>query len=148
MFLRSKKRCKDGKTHRYFSVVENRRVRSGRVVQRQVLFLGEINDSQQAAWRQTLEVFDEAEQRAATLSLFPEDREIPADALHGVQVKLGEMELRRPRALGNLLAGLRVVAAVGAGRILESAAGGRPGGSSLGAGAGVVGGEPAGFAGQ
>jgi hypothetical protein len=101
MFLRSKKRRKDGKTHRYFSGVENRRVRSGRVVQRQVLFLGEINDSQQAAWRQTLEVFDEAEQRATTLSLFPEDREIPADALHGVQVKLGEMELRRPRALGN-----------------------------------------------
>jgi len=101
MFLRSKKRRKDGKTHRYFSVVENRRVRSGRVVQRQVLFLGEINDSQQAAWRQTLEVFDEAEQRAATLSLFPEDREIPTDALDGVQVKLAEMELRRPRAFGN-----------------------------------------------
>jgi hypothetical protein len=101
MFLRSKRRRKDGKTHRYFSVVENRRVRSGRVVQRQVLFLGEINDSQQAAWRQTLEVFDEAEQRAATLSLFPEDREIPADALDGVQVKLREMELRRPRAFGN-----------------------------------------------
>jgi hypothetical protein len=105
MFLRSKKRRKDGKTHRYFSVVENRRVRSGRVVQRQVLFLGEINDSQQAAWRQTLEVFDEAEQRAATLSLFPQDREIPADALHGVQVKLGEMELRRPRAFGNFWLG-------------------------------------------
>jgi hypothetical protein len=101
MFLRSKRRRKDGKTHRYFSVVENRRVRSGRVVQRQVLFLGEINDSQQAAWRQTLEVFDEAEQRAATLSLFPEDREIPVDALDGVQVKLAEMELRRPRAFGN-----------------------------------------------
>jgi hypothetical protein len=101
MFLRSKKRSKDGKTHRYFSVVENRRVGSGRVVQRQVLFLGEINDSQQAAWRQRLEVFDEAEQRAATLSLFPEDREIPADALDGVQVKLREMELRRPRAFGN-----------------------------------------------
>jgi hypothetical protein len=70
-------------------------------VQRQVLFWGEINDSQQAAWRQTLEVFDEAEPRAATLSLFPEDREIPADALDGVQVKLREMELRRPRAFGN-----------------------------------------------
>ncbi len=101
MFLRSKKRRKDGKTHRYFSVVETRRVRTGRVVQRQVLFLGEINDRQQAAWRQTLEVFDEAEQRAATLSLFPEDREIPADALDGVQVKVAEMELRRPRAFGN-----------------------------------------------
>ena len=101
MFLRSKRRFKDGKAHRYFSVVENRRVRSGRVVQRQVLFLGEINDTQQVAWRKTLEVFDEAEQRARTLSLFPEDREIPADALGGVQVKLAEMELRRPRAFGN-----------------------------------------------
>jgi len=99
MFLRSKKRCKDGKTHRYFSVVESRRVRSGRVVQRQVLFLGEINDSQQAAWRQTLEVFDEAEPRAATPSVFPEDRKIPVDALDGVQVKLREMELRRPLEL-------------------------------------------------
>ncbi len=44
---------------------------------------------------------DEAAQRAATLSLFPEDREIPADALDGVQVKLQEMELRGPRAFGN-----------------------------------------------
>src|ERR1019366_1747521 len=101
MFLRSKKRRKDGKTHRYFSVVENRRGGSGRGGQRQGLFFGGINDSQQTAWRHRLEVFDEAEQRAATLSLFPEDREIPADALDGVQVKLREMELRRPRAFGN-----------------------------------------------
>src|ERR1035437_9003763 len=124
MFLRSKKRRKDGKTHRYFSVVENRRVRSGRVVQRQGLFLGEINDSQQAAWRQTLEVFDEAEQRAAALSLFPEDREIPADALDGIQVKLGEMELRRPRAFGNYWLGCELWRQVG----LDSFWGGRLGG--------------------
>jgi hypothetical protein len=108
MFLRSKKRLKDGKEHRYWSVVENRRVRSGRVVQRQVLFLGEINDRQQGAWRQTLEVFDEVEQRARTLSLFPEDRAIPADALDGVQVKLREMELRRPRAFGNYWLGCQL----------------------------------------
>ncbi|MGH9407129.1 MAG: hypothetical protein ACRD3D_15000 [Terriglobia bacterium] len=94
MFLRSRRRRKDGKEHRYWSVVENRRVRSGRVAQRQVLFLGEINDGQQAAWRKTLEVFDEVEQRARALSLFPEDREIPADALNAAQVKLQEMELR------------------------------------------------------
>jgi hypothetical protein len=100
MFLRSKRRFKDGKAARYFSGVENRRVRSERGVQRQVLFLGEINDRQEAGWRETLEVFDEAEQRARTLSLFPEDREIPADALDGVQVKLAEMELRRARAFG------------------------------------------------
>jgi hypothetical protein len=101
MYLRANKRKKDGKEHRYWSVEESRRLRSGRVVQRRVLYLGEINDSQQAAWRKTLEVFDEVEQRAASLSLFPEDRAIPADALDGVQVKLREMELRRARAFGN-----------------------------------------------
>jgi len=101
MFLRSHRRFKDGKEHRYFSVEESRRLQSGKVVQRRVLYLGEINDTQQAAWRKTLEVFDESEQRYLTLSLFPEDREIPADAVTSVQVKLSEMELRRPRAFGN-----------------------------------------------
>jgi len=57
MFLRSTNRRKDGKDHRYFSVVENRRVSSGKTVQRTVLYLGEINDRQQAAWRKTLEIF-------------------------------------------------------------------------------------------
>jgi hypothetical protein len=101
MYLRANRRFKDGKEHRYGSVEESRRLRSGRVVQRGVLDWGEINDRQQAAWRQTLEVFDEVEQRARTLSLFPEGRKIPADALDGVQVKLQEMELRRARAFGN-----------------------------------------------
>jgi hypothetical protein len=59
MFLRHKIRRKDGKEHRTWSVVENRRVQDGRVVQRQVLYLGEINDSQKAAWSKAIEVFDE-----------------------------------------------------------------------------------------
>jgi hypothetical protein len=124
MFLRSKRRLKDGKEHRYWSVVENRRVRSGRVVQRQVLFLGEINDRQQGAWRQTLEVFDEAEQRARTLSLFPEDRAIPADALDGVQVKLKEMELRRPRAFGSYWLGCELWQQLGLSKFWEERLGG------------------------
>ena len=69
MFLRSTNRRKDGKDHRYFSVVENRRVPGGKTVQRTVLYLGEINDQQQAAWRKTLDVFDEEQQRYTTLSL-------------------------------------------------------------------------------
>ena len=101
MFLRSTNRKKDGKDHRYFSVVENRRVAGGKTVQRTVLYLGEINDQQQSAWRKTLEVFVEEEQRYAALSLFPEDREIRADALDSVQVKLSGLELRRPRAFGH-----------------------------------------------
>jgi hypothetical protein len=88
MFLRSTNRKKDGKDHRYFSIVENRRLSGDRTVQRTVLYLGEINDQQQAAWRKTLEVFDEEEQRYTTMSLFPDDREIPTDALDSVQVRL------------------------------------------------------------
>ena len=95
--MRCHVRKKDGKEHRYFSVEESRRLQSGKVVQRRVLYLGEVNDSQQAAWRKTLEVFDEQQQRMATLSLFPEDRPVPADALDTVQVKLSEMQLRRAR---------------------------------------------------
>src|SRR6202158_964318 len=55
MFLRSTTRKKDGKEHRYFSVVENRRVSRGRVLQRHVLYLGEINGSQELAWRRSTE---------------------------------------------------------------------------------------------
>lgn len=101
MFLRSHRRLKDGKEHRYYSIEESRRLQSGRVVQRRVLYLGEINDSQQAAWRKTLEVFDEQRQNYTTLSLFPEDRPVPAEAVDSVQVKLSEMKLRRARPYGN-----------------------------------------------
>jgi transposase len=101
MYLRSNTRTKDGKQHRYFTVVESRRLQSGKVAQRQVLYLGEINGSQQAAWRRTLEVFDEAEQRLTPLSLFPEDRPVPAGAMDSVQVKLSEMKLERARPYGN-----------------------------------------------
>src|SRR5450755_4926965 len=101
MFLRCHLRKKDGKQHRYYSVEEGRRLQSGRVVQRRVLYLGEINDSQQVAWRKTLDVFDERQQRATTLSLFPEDRPAPADALDTIQVKLSQMQLRRARPYGN-----------------------------------------------
>src|SRR5438874_11204307 len=101
MFLRSTNRRKDGKDHRYFSIVENRRLPGGRTAQRTVLYLGEINDQQQAAWRKTLDVFDEAEQRFTSMSLFPDDREVPADAIDSVQVRLSGLELRRPRVFGN-----------------------------------------------
>ena len=101
MFLRSTRRKKDGKDHRYFSIVESHRLSSGKKAQRTVLYLGEVNDQQAAAWRKSLEVFDEDRQSALTLSLFPEDREIPQDAVDGLQVKLSGLELRRTRAFGN-----------------------------------------------
>src|SRR5437773_5745647 len=108
MFLRSTNRKKDGKDHRYFSVVENRRVASGKTVQRMVVYLGEINDTQQTAWLKTLDVFDEQEQRSSALRLFPEDREVPESAVESLQVKLSGLELRRARAFGNCWMGCQV----------------------------------------
>ena len=100
MFLRQNKRRKNGKMHRYFSVVENRRTASG-TTQRQVLYLGEINDSQQEAWRRTLRVFDEDRRQYCQLSLFPDDRPLPPQALDAISVKLDQMQLRRPRSFGD-----------------------------------------------
>ncbi len=99
MFLRKIERRKDGKTHLYWSVVENRRLDSGRVVQRHVLYLGEINSSQAEAWRRAIEVFDQDEGRSRTLALFPEDRcEASDDDV--IRLRLNEMRLRRPRQWG------------------------------------------------
>jgi transposase len=101
MFLRSTQRHKDGKPHRYFSIVENRRLTSGKIAQRTVLYLGEINDQQKHSWQKALSVFDEQQQRFTTLRLFPDDRPVPNDALDTVQVKLSGLELRRPRVFGS-----------------------------------------------
>ncbi len=100
MFLRKTERRKDGKTHLYWSVVENRRLDTGRVVQRHVLYLGEINSSQAEAWRKAIEVFDENAGRPRTLALFPEDRCTLAEGGDVIRLRLSEMRLRRPRQWG------------------------------------------------
>ena len=74
MFLRSTTRKKNGKEHRYYSLVENRRLAGGQVVQRHALYLGEINDSQHEPWRKTIEIFEEGQPRPRTVALFPDDR--------------------------------------------------------------------------
>ena len=101
MFLRSTNRKKDGKDHRYFSIVENQRIAGDKTVQRTVLYLGEINDQQKAAWCKTLAVFDEDRQQYTTLSLFPDDRPVPAEAMDAIPVRLSGLELHRARAFGN-----------------------------------------------
>jgi transposase len=101
MYLRFTRRKKDGKEHRYWSLVESKRCASGRVVQRHVLYLGEINDSQHAAWAKVIEGFDETNQRYRQLALFPAAQPVPDHAKdYGVQVRLDGMELHRPRQWG------------------------------------------------
>jgi len=99
MFLRKTERRKNGKTHLYWSVVENRRLDSGRIVQRHVLYLGEINSSQTEAWRRAIEVFDEDAGQSRALTLFPEERcEVRDDDV--IRLRLSEMRLCRPRQWG------------------------------------------------
>jgi len=97
MFLRCSRRVKDGKVHEYWNLVENRRLNDGRVAQRQVLYLGEINASQREAWRKTIEVQDEGTRRQ--VALFPAGS-MPADDVDAIGVRLSELSLRRPRQWG------------------------------------------------
>jgi hypothetical protein len=97
MFLRCNRRQKDGKVHEYWNVVENRRLSDGRIAQRQVLYLGEINASQREAWRKTIEVQDEGQRRQ--VALFPAGS-MPADDVDAIGVRLSELQLERPRQWG------------------------------------------------
>jgi transposase len=101
MYLRCNRRFKDGKEHCYWNIVEAKRCADGRVVQRQVLYLGEINDSQHEAWCRVIDAFDEETQTKTQLALFPAHHAIPEHAKgYGVQVRLDAMELHRPRQWG------------------------------------------------
>jgi transposase len=101
MYLRFNRRFKDGKEHRYWNIVESKRCAGGKVIQRQVMYLGEINDSQRDAWCRVIEGFDERAQRTTQLALFPADRAVPDHAKgYGVQVRLDAMQLHRPRQWG------------------------------------------------
>ena len=103
MFLRCKKRRKDGKEHLYWSVVENRRVADDRVVQRHVLYLGELNGRQEASWRRTVELFGQEGGQPTQVALFPEAH-VPASLTQGdvpiVAIRLSGMRLLRPRQWG------------------------------------------------
>ena len=87
-YMHCHRRFKNGKDHCYWSIAEKVRTRRG-WVQRHLLYLGEINDSQKAAWTKVTEVFDAAGQQTRELALYPADRAVPEHAAaYGVQVRL------------------------------------------------------------
>src|ERR1044071_9681626 len=100
MFLRCTTRKKNGKEHCYWSIVENKRCAGGKIVQRHVLYLGEINDQQQAAWQKSIEVFEVGQSQPRTIALFPEDRVVEVADAELVRIKLSELQLRHPRQWG------------------------------------------------
>lgn len=99
MFLRANTRKKDGKEHRYWSVVENRRLSGGKTVQKTVLYLGEINDSQQSGWTKAIEALEGGKEKQITL--FPSDKAVPEHVEEPVQIRMSELILSRPREWGS-----------------------------------------------
>jgi hypothetical protein len=100
MFLRATKRKKDGKEHRYWSVVENERHPSGAVHQKSLLYLGDLNDSEHCAWTKALEVFNADSGQTQTHSLFPSDRTPPPSDTPALSLQLDEYQLSHPRQYG------------------------------------------------
>jgi hypothetical protein len=100
MFLRMTRRLKDGKEHRYWSIVENHRISGGRVVQKHVLYLGEINDSQREAWWRSIEILENGKKTPRKISLFPEDRKVQSDDHDVIHVHVNQMRLHHPRQWG------------------------------------------------
>jgi len=94
------KRKKDGKEHRYWSIVENHRISKKRVVQKHVLYLGEINDSQREAWWRSIEILENSKQTPRNITLFPEDRLVESGSHDVIHVHVNRMRLERPRQWG------------------------------------------------
>ena len=99
-YLQAHHRFKNGKDHCYWSIVEKVRGPHDQWIQRPILYLGEINDSQKAAWIKSIEVFDTDRHAFTQLALFPLEREVPAHVTEAVQVRLSEFSLHRPRQWG------------------------------------------------
>ena len=104
MFLRANHRDKDGKRHTYWSLVETIRTADG-PRQRTLCHLGELNDSAQARWLKTIDVFNDAGERHQ-LKLFPSEVAPPPDDAEVAQVVVQRVRLERTRQLGPALLGL------------------------------------------
>ncbi len=106
MFLRPNYRQKDGKDHTYWSLVETVRTPDG-PRQRTLCYLGELNDSAQARWLKTIEVFNE-QGESHQLKLFPSDVEPPEDDAGVARVRLDRVRLERSRRFGDCFLGLEL----------------------------------------
>ena len=113
MFLRCHSRKKNGKVHRYWDVVETRRLASGTTAQRQLLYLGELDGAQEATWHRTIEVFDEAKCQSRQLSLFLADQPISPGQVDALSLRVSQMTLRRPRSFGDCWLGCQLWREIG-----------------------------------
>ena len=100
IFLRGHERCKDGKSNTYFSLVENRRCADGRVIQKQVLYLGRLTAAQEASWEKLAQQFDTVGPTGEPLPGLASERELRGKEAAAIAVHLKHFRIERPRQWG------------------------------------------------
>jgi hypothetical protein len=115
VFLKTHRVNKHGKAHVYYSLCESLRVGRHRVLQRQVLHLGELNHTQLERWQRTIEVVKEDGARAQ-LRLFAGPEGAPAVTAapeEVAEVVLSSLVVRRPRQFGACWVGAKLFEQLG-----------------------------------
>jgi transposase len=100
LFLRAHQRRKDGKLHKYWSLVENRRCADQRIVQRHVLYLGALTPAQELSWEKTAQQFDGPADPLGSLPGLATERELQAREVAAIAVHLHAFRIERPRQWG------------------------------------------------
>jgi len=100
LFLRAHERNKDGKVHTYWSLAENRRCADGRIVQRQVLYLGALSSIQELSWQKSAQQFDPPSAQPEPLVGLASERELRAKEAAAIAVRLDQFRIERPRQWG------------------------------------------------
>ncbi len=117
MFLKVHHRSKDGKEHRYYSLVES--VRTARGPQHRTLgYLGELNGSTESAWRKSIAVFN-GEGLESQLELFASDAAVVPSGERVVQVVLDRVRWERPRDFGEVFLAQHLWQLLGLDELLE-----------------------------
>jgi hypothetical protein len=120
MYLKRRVRHKDGKDHVYYAVCESLRVSRRRVVQRQVLHLGELNTTQLDSWQHTIEVIHEDGQRYQRRLFTDREGQAP-DQADVVEVRLSSFAVKAPRRFGDCWVGCQLWAELGLDKFWQEA---------------------------
>jgi len=108
MYLKTHKRKKDGKVNEYYSIVEKRKVAGSGYVQKTVLYLGEISDSQKKSWNKSIKVLNEQNEPVhKTLFAVHDDDDI-CENIDAIPLRLSGMKLQKPRAFGDCWLGCEI----------------------------------------
>ena len=108
MYLKTHRRKKNGKVNEYYSIVEKRKVSQGRYVQKRVLYLGEISDSQKKSWNKSIKVLNEDNQPVQKTLFALHDEETVCENIDAIPLRISAIQLSKPRTFGDCWLGCEI----------------------------------------